>query len=243
MVRLVASDFRFDGPATLPAGLVRLRLVNDGSDIHEALIVRLIADSGSAAAYVAAWRRGVFWPPFARDVGGTALTRPGDSSDVWLRLEPGRYVVICTKGDHLDRGMAADLTVTDPSGGSLPPPAADLELELDDYAFRFPARVAAGPHVVHVVNRGSEPHELDIYRVPPGGRFEDLEAWFDGGEQGLPPFETAGGGADLYPDHEEWISMALPPGHYLIVCTIRRGLKDDGTPHYGLGMRWTFEAK
>ena len=117
---------------------------------------------------------------------------------------------------------------------------ADLSLELFDFAFRFPVRIAAGRHLIHAVNRGTDPHEMDIYRVPPGKSMADFVAWSKGGEIGQPPLELTGGGADFFPGHEEWIPITLRPGRYLIICTITKGKHDDAPPHYSLGMTWTF---
>ncbi len=239
MHRLVTRDFSFEAPVRIDAGLVRLRLVNEGHDVHEAVVVRVVGE-GSAARYVEAWNRGVSWPAFGEDVGGVALTSPADSNEAWLRLEPGHYILICTKGDHLNRGMAADLEVVPSTAPAPPSPVADLSLELFDFAFRFPARIAAGGHLIHAVNRGTDPHEMDIYRIPPAKSLADFVAWSKGGEKGPPPLELAGGGADFFPGHEEWIPISLTPGRYLIICTITKGKLDNAPHHYALGMTSEF---
>ncbi len=245
VVRLVAHDFTFDVPASLPAGIVHLRLVNEGSDMHEAILTRMTSDAGTAERYVEQWKAGNSWPDFAADVGGTGLTMPGDSSDAWVRLIPGRYVVICTKGDHLDRGMAMDLIVR--AGPTITadstPPAADLELGLVDYAFTFPDTVRAGAHRIHVTNRGTEPHEMDILHLSPGKEVADWIAWAQGGEAGMPPLTPVGGGGDIFPGGEVWMSVNLPPGRYAILCAIRQGQHLGGTPHHALGMLHVFAAK
>ena len=241
-MRLVAHDFTFDVPASLPAGVMHLRLVNEGFDIHEALLTRMTSDAGTAERYIEQWRAGNSWPDFAADVGGTALTMPGDSSDAWVRLLPGRYVVICTKGDHLRRGMAADLVVrAQPAAtADTTPPAADLELGLLDYAFTFPDSVSAGAHRIHVANRGTEPHEMDVLRIPPGKEVADWIAWSRGNEVGAPPLTPVGGGGDILPGGEVWISVNLTPGRYVIICGISQGKRKGGTPHHALGMLHSF---
>ncbi len=238
VVRLVSHEFSLEVPTSLPAGLVHLRLINEGQDIHEALITRMTSDAGTADRYVEQWKAGNSWPEFAADVGGTALTAPGDSSDVWMRLSPGRYAVICTKGDHVHRGMAADLVVRAQPGAQVDTstPGADLELALLDYAYTFPGTVTAGAHRIHIVNRGTEPHEMDIYRLELGQTLDDLIRWTKGDEAGAPPLALAGGGGDLLPGGEEWIAVNLRPGRYVMLCTIPQGKRDDGTPHHALGM-------
>lgn len=115
LIRITSHDFGYDMPARIPAGLIHLRLINQGPDIHEAMVIHF-NDAGSAAGYVDSVRADVDFPAFAEDLGGTGLTPPGDSNDAFLRLAPGRYAIVCWKGDHLRRGMARDFVV-----GGTPP--------------------------------------------------------------------------------------------------------------------------
>jgi uncharacterized cupredoxin-like copper-binding protein len=43
---------------------------------------------------------------------------PGSTSEASIELEPGTYTVWCPIGDHRDRGMEAELTVTEGSDGA-----------------------------------------------------------------------------------------------------------------------------
>ena len=230
-------------PQKTNSGMTRVLLVNQGQDVHEAVLVRVVAPGGTARDYVDQWKKGISWPAFGSDVGGVALTAPGDSNEVWLKLEPGRYLVICTKGDHLDRGMAGEFEVEATNEPMAAPPVADLRLELFDYAFRFPKQVPAGRRTIHVVNRGTEPHEMDIYRIPEGRSIEDWIAWSRKGEPGEPPLELAGGGGDFFPGREEWFPVNLTPGRYLILCSVTKGMQPGGAPHYALGMLWYFQVE
>src|SRR5215467_5569794 len=43
VVDIMATDFAFEAPDTFPAGLVKLRLMNHGQDVHHAQVLRLNA--------------------------------------------------------------------------------------------------------------------------------------------------------------------------------------------------------
>ncbi len=237
-VRIVTNNQHYDLPATIAGGLVHLRLVNEGPDVYEALVVRFTDSTGRAARYVESVRAGRDFPAFAVDLGGVELVPPGDSADSWLALEPGRYAVVCWKSNHLREGMAHDFIVTRGADRSAMPPLADVTLGLDEYAFAFPDTVAAGSHVIHVGNQGREPHEFDILRLAPGGSVAEYIEWSRSGEQGIPPAKPAGGTGDLIGSREIWVRLKLAPGRYFIVCTVPR--PSDGRRHYDLGMVRSF---
>src|SRR5687767_15072371 len=136
LLRLEASDFTFAAPATVAAGLTRVRLVNRGSEWHEALITRLPAGT-SAEAYLAAARAGESFPVGAVDFGGPGVVPMGDSSEVVLRLPPGRYAIVCWSGNHVKRGMIATLTVAEPdpraerADTAAPPPSSHAVVALE----------------------------------------------------------------------------------------------------------------
>lgn len=220
-------------PDSVPAGLVHITLRNVGHDIHEAVLVRFTDTIGTATAYADSVRAHVDFPSNARDVGGAALTLPGDTSGVWLRLTPGRYAVVCWKGDHLVRGMAHDLWVVASEGVAAAPPRVTRELTLVDFAFLLDTPFTAGRHVLHVRNVGREAHEGDIFRATPTAGLRDYRAWSDSGEHGLPPVTPIAGFGDIYPGQEAWVALVLTPGRYFIVCLVPSA---DKRPHIERGM-------
>lgn len=236
-IALRASDFRYDAPARVPAGLVRLTLHNQGSEIHEAILTRFTQPAASAAAYIDSVRSGVDFPAFAMDLGGPGLTRPGDSTVVWLALEPGRYAVVCWKGDHLQRGMAHDLEVVPAAAGAAIPPHSEVEIRLVDYAFGVSRPFSRGRQVLHLRNEGSEPHEADLFRLTGTTTPQDYVRWLKAGETGVPPAEPVGGVGDLVPGREVWLEVDLPPGRYFWFCRVPAA---DGRPHYASGMIFEF---
>jgi len=92
-VQVVALEFHYRlSRVRIPAGPVRIELVNFGQDEHD---LRL------------------------RRVGGTAVYQlpkvlPGERRILTVRLKPGLYRLSCTVADHAARGMRAQLRVRRP---------------------------------------------------------------------------------------------------------------------------------
>jgi uncharacterized cupredoxin-like copper-binding protein len=233
-LRITSNEYGYQMPDSVPAGLVHVTLHNAGRDIHEALLVRFTDTIGTAAAYADSVRAHVDFPSNAQDVGGAALTLPGDSSGVWLRLSPGHYAVVCWKGDHLERGMAHDLRVVASNGVSADAPRATRQLTLVDFAFALDTPFTAGRHILHVRNVGKEAHEGDMFKATRAAGLREYLAWLDAGEKGLPPLAPVAAFGDIYPGKEAWVELNLTPGRYFIVCGVPA--KADKRPHYKLGM-------
>ena len=89
-VQIVATEFSFAlSRRVVRAGRVVVELVNAGEDAHDASL---------------------------RRIGGTRsitlpTVQPGEHEDRELRLHRGRYRIVCTIGDHRERGMTAVLVV------------------------------------------------------------------------------------------------------------------------------------
>jgi uncharacterized cupredoxin-like copper-binding protein len=233
-LRITADEFAFHMPDSIPAGLVHITMRNAGHDLHEAVLERFTDSQGTAAAFADSVRAHVTFPSNAEDIGGAALTLPGDSSGVWLQLTPGHYAVVCWKGDHLERGMAHDLHVVASHGVSAAVPRATRQLTLVDFAFALDSPFTAGRTVLHIRNAGTEAHEGDIYRATPTAGLQEYVAWLDSGEHGLPPVAPVAGFGDLFPGKEAWIALDLTPGRYFILCGVPA--RADNRPHYKRGM-------
>ena len=88
-IAVVATDFEFS-PATIDArpGRSTFRLRNEGQ------------------------------APHALEIEGQGIEeesdviQPGEDTELSVELEPGRYVIYCPVGDHRERGMEGELTVT-----------------------------------------------------------------------------------------------------------------------------------
>ncbi len=223
LVRLTTHEFEILMPDTLPAGLVRVRVVNDGAYWHHALFTQLDSTQ-TADGYVAELRKGVDFPGGAIDRGGTPLIAPGDSSETILRLSPGRWVALCTASGggtwHAAAGMARGFAVVErPGRAAVTEPADALPLILRDDGFEFPDTLVAGPRWVRVENHGVRWHECDILRLEPGRTAADYRAWRARERPDLPRVATpVGGVADYVAGETVWSLADFRPGRHLLVC-------------------------
>ena len=237
LVRVVARDFAFDSSHTAPAGLLAIRLVNQGHAIHMLGIARL--DSAKTLGDVVRALHGDAPIPWLHELGGPGVVSPGDSATAYLVLEPGTYSMICWWPDsagtmHVMMGMMATLTVTGRDAGAPVPPPADVYVRESDYHIAMPDTLAAGRHVFTVANDGPHEHDLAIFRLRPGRTESQVEAWLAAPTLSAPPAEAVGGTVG----QERWSHVEfdadLEPGRYLFLC-----LMEDATspkPHYLRGM-------
>lgn len=89
-VAVVAREYSFD-PTKLVVegpGAVRLTLSNRGALAHNLKVLR-----------------------GGRELGGTPTFPSGRTESGTVRLEPGKYQLVCTVDDHADLGMTASLEV------------------------------------------------------------------------------------------------------------------------------------
>ncbi len=85
-----ASEFRIGASrSTAPAGVLIAQLKNIGQDDHD-LAVR---------------------NPRGQIIASTGVVTHGALGRLRVRLRPGRYVLVCTLGDHEQRGMRSVLVV------------------------------------------------------------------------------------------------------------------------------------
>lgn len=113
-VRMV--DFAYTMPSSIPAGRTTWKVINDGPQPHELIVLELAdgADFGTLMQHLA--EHGEEGMP-AMPVGGAQGLSAGLASYLDWELEPGAYVAICFIPDpetglpHLALGMAAPFTV------------------------------------------------------------------------------------------------------------------------------------
>ena len=87
--RVVLADAGFDAPDTSPAGLRHIVFENHGSEIHEAMLVKL-PQGMTIGEYVLAVRSGSLFPAGALDYSGAGLMSLDESVEVWVKLDPGQ---------------------------------------------------------------------------------------------------------------------------------------------------------
>ena len=115
-VTVEASEYKFDLPATLPAGSTTFTLDNVGKEPHFIQIVELKADAPPVPKLLKLPEKKAEGF-FARRVGQTPPVAPGKQSKPFeADLTPGRYAYVCFfskkgKPPHAFLGMAGEFKV------------------------------------------------------------------------------------------------------------------------------------
>jgi plastocyanin len=228
VVDVVAGDYYFEAPDTIPAGLTTFRLQSREGG-HGAWIVRL-ARGHTVNELVAAGDVGRR-TPWATNLGGPAFPAPHGSANATMVLAPGEYAIVCfVRGaddtPHARLGMFHRLVVVPTRRAPEPLPHPDATITLVDYAFRVPPSLGAGRHVVRVVNAGNVNHELRIQRVLPGHTAEESLAWTPS-SKAPPPDEDFATMATLPPGGAVTTTLDLAPGAYTLFCVpqLKHGMK------------------
>ena len=244
VVNVVANDFAFEMPASIPAGLTTFDLRNNGKVIHHLGVMRV--DSGHTAAdgmaTIIRVGKGVR-PAWLHPVGGPQGAMPGESANLTLVLGPGSYLAFCEFPGpdpirHYAKGMMKDFTVTPTSRvGALP--KADVAITLVDYDFVLSHPLTRGRHVIVVTNTATQPHMVAFRRYPidhpAGTAARELTAWAHDPQGTIGPGHSEGGVTEISPGETVTMSRDFAPGMYLLICFTSDA--SDGKPHFAHGMQ------
>jgi plastocyanin len=247
-VTFVAQDYSFTAPETIPAGYVDVSVQNKGKEDHQVQLVKLGSMSldqfknAAIKTNIAAVQKSTVF------VGGPNVASPGKTTTATVKLDPGKYAVVCfipANSDgkpHAAHGMitAVDVAKTDASDETAPTPASTIALK--DFSFAVPAGFT-GQGVVEIANRGTEVHEMGIVKLAPGKTLADAKKFFltppgTPPPAGPPPFSAVpgiGGVTGLTPQQHGWLDMKLTPGNYVLICFFPDPKKND-LPHALEGM-------
>ena len=246
-IEATAVDFGYelDGPPpTLAPGLVRVDLANEGTEEHQATLIRLndgvTLDQFAAAA--GADETGVTAFGLFTGYGGPNAAAPGATSSSTQALVAGDYLMICfipSPSDgvpHAAKGMLLPFTVEgeEATDATLADDEVGGEIELLEFGFGVPDDFN-GEGTFAIANNGEQQHEATFYALADGATLDDALAFFGGAATGPPPFESAGGLAAVAPGVDAYVELDLPPGEYALVCFLP-DTAGDGAPHFTKGM-------
>ena len=239
--RIVATDAGFQAPDAVAAGVRHIVFENRGSEIHEGMLVKL-PKGMSADDYVAAVRKGSLFPEGAVDYSGPGLTSPGRTAEMWLRVDPGQYIIICWNKDHDKTTPVHSFTVQEIGAPDDQPPKEDVVLKLFDYRFELSRPLRKGTEVIRVETPGPNMHEVDIYRLNEGSTVEDLKRWRKQHENGPAPAEALGGALDSHDiKRVVWLRKEFVPGRYVLHCEMP--ITNTKLTHDDVGMVREIEIK
>jgi len=248
---IVATDRGFEAPIRMSAGLRHIVFENRGSKIHEAMLVKLAAGQ-SADDYVAAVKGGALFPKGALDYSGAGLTGPGESVEVWLRVDAGNFILICWNADHPTTIPVHSFAVVEDGVPDDVVPREDAVLSLLDFRFELDRPLEKGMRVIRIETPGPSMHEVDIFRLHDGSTIADLNRWRKLEDSAKPtdmpaPADEMGGVLDSHDIHRvEWLRRMFVPGRYAFSCEMPAPggqYQDDHVSHADLGMVQEFEIK
>ncbi len=239
--RIVATDAGFEAPDRLAAGLRHIVFENHGTEIHEGMLVKL-PKGMSAADYVAAVKKGSLFPEGALDYSGLGLTSPGVTAEMWLRADPGQYIIICWNKGHDKTTPVHTFTVEEIGADDDRPPKEDVVIKLFDYRFELDRALHRGVQVIRIETPGPNMHEVDIYRLHEGNTVEDLKRWRKQHEDSPSPAEALGGVLDSHDiDRIVWLRKEFVPGRYVLHCEMP--VTNTKLTHADVGMVREIEIK
>jgi uncharacterized cupredoxin-like copper-binding protein len=250
VVTVTVSDYSFQAPDSIPAGLTMIQALMRGEMPHHVNVIRLDSNK-TAADYVNALRPGAPSPAWAAAAGGPNPTESGTTANAMLVLEPGNYALICfidiPEGrPHFMRGMfkdlkvyvkadtlTADTTVAIPAAvAAVELPEADVTMRLIDYDFAMD-NVRPGLVTFRVVNDAPQDHEVLLVQLHGQTTMEQALRWVENRE-GAQPFTMLGGIAPIAPGESNNFSVNLRRGRYGLICFVPD--QGDGRPHFMHGM-------
>ena len=222
-ITIRASEYAFESPDQVEAGLVLVTYENKGTRVHNLVVGRLkdgktLADFKGAAA-----NGGPAVVPLVDLFGGSTGAFAGERHQVVLDLIEGPYVIFSFEhvgGDPIDvsRGMFRPLTVVARVSTSvLPDPAAQVSAVVrDNVPFEIPSEIRAGTQTWKVTNEGATFHPLAIWRFLSGRTLADLLEFIKT-YTGTAPADKVGGPEQLSPGKRAWTILDLTPGDYAIL--------------------------
>ncbi len=242
-VTITGTEYSYDAPAQISAGLVAVTFVNKGQAPHQLQFARL-QDGKTLNDLQAALKQNLGAAmAIMTFTGGANTVDPGGSQRVVLNLTPGNYVLMCFVEDadgtpHFAKGMIKPIQVVAGNSTAAAAPNTDATVTLQDFSITLPQTINAGSHTWKVVNNGPQPHEMDLLKLAPGKTFADVEAFFQKSPAGPPPFQDVGGMGGLSAGQSGWVNLDLQPGNYVALCFIPDA--KTGKPHFELGMSQPF---
>jgi hypothetical protein len=237
---ITAKNYSYEAPDTVAAGMVTIRLVNEGADLHHATIIRLT--DGRTLADLAAELRtekpDAQLPAWTHEIAGPNATVPGGEQSIIEQLDAGNYAIVCfiPSADgvpHFVKGMMRGFTVVPSTLAVAPPPTADVNVSMVDYAWQITPDITAGKHILKIENAAGQSHEMVIAKLDAGKTPADIAQWL-AKQVGPMPGKPMGGITGMSKGSVAYLPIDLEPGNYGIFCFLNDA--KDGKPHVEHGM-------
>jgi len=251
-VTIIARDYSFQLPAQIPSGYVDVTVKNEGKEDHQAQLVKL--GSLTLAQFKAAGDDAAKIPQGTQFVGGPNEAVPGASTTATLKLDPGKYAVVCfipsskDGRSHESKGMIKAVTVAQTADSVNVAPVAANQIQLSEFTFVLPTTFT-GKGMTEVTNVGVQIHEMVMFKLKPGKTLDDAKKFLlvppgtppPAGPPPFTPIPNIGGLTGLTPHQSAWLDLNLTPGNYMLICFFPDPAKK-GLPHALEGMVKEFKV-
>jgi hypothetical protein len=228
---ITERDYAFDVEGEATAGTLTIDVTNNGKELHELAMARLVdgksLDDARSALESADPEdedslKGIIEEEAVIDeLGGVQL--PGTSYAITgSGIEAGDYVLMCfipnAEGKpHFSLGMLTGFTIGEGEGGEASD--ADVTYTASDDGLDGPETVDAGETTIEVVNDTSVNREISLIKVKDGKTMDDVGMWFEAADQGPPdvasaPLEFLAFIFDA--EQDRTITVDLTPGQWAI---------------------------
>ena len=229
-VTIEVNDDGFTIPSDFPGGIVAVTVQNTGSKDMDVSFARVRegASVNEIKALFADLEANLI--PLLQMASAMPSFNPvvaGGSEHAIIDFRTGHFLVAAN--EHVEE-MAPPGTeylfgefTADELVGTVEP-AADVTVDMHDFAYTMPDSISAGEHLWEFANTGEQWHMLAFFKLAPDATMEDvMNAMMSEGEPaGPPPFEisTAGGVAPISEGERAWFEFSLEPGSYVVACPI-----------------------
>ena len=228
--------YGFDGPTSVQAGVLKIRLTNPGGVERSAQLLRL--DPGHSVDEALKTIYEPAQPSWMHAEGGVQVVKPHHTESATVKLDAGTYYVVDLNNgndenapSYASKGAVHELAVTGRSTSKLP--GASTVITAREYAFGIP-KLKPGENTVEFRNAGREIHVLVGAPLAPGKTFDDVKASLEG--DGPPPLDMASvvQATPLDGSKAEITKLDLKRGTYVFFCFFSD--RSGGPPHMQLGM-------
>lgn len=239
LVTFVARDYEFSGPDRIPGGMTTVQLINRGHDLHQIQFIKLPASKTESDFITEITADPSRLPGWAQRRSGPNSVAPGEQAVATIKLEPGAYVLLCGIPDkhgrpHVLLGMLKPIRVEAPVTQQSPMPRSDLTLTQVDFGFELSQPIKPGKRTIHVLNQGSQAHEVVVVQLARGASVADFIDSFVPGVPVLPAGKPIGGLAGLEGGRDGFFQTDFAPGRYGLICFLPDMITR--APHFARGM-------
>lgn len=224
----------FAAPDSIGAGWHRLRFSQAPEGRGQNLVVFAIPDTTDAPGWIRALdTAGVTPLPAVARGGSESPVRPGDTTNLLIRLDRGRYLFASMTRDttghrHSAQGVWKELWVVPGTAVETGPLLTDT-LRMVDFAYPVAATWRPGRRTVLVTNDGRQDHLVLVERMVGNHTLRDRMV-----DEDETTSTRVAGVPRLGPGQSIVLELDLAPGRYLLSCLILDPAT--GRTHVELGM-------